>query len=83
MNHITRLVTVSLAVHTNVVEDVSKRMSFNEQTVTHSIHPEYDIITFKTFDYMEVIPTIQQYMPYIKVIMPGILDDELKNKVAN
>ncbi|MFT5661712.1 MAG: hypothetical protein ACI9TV_002359 [Sulfurimonas sp.] len=78
MNNNFKLRTVILGVHTSIVDIVIKNMSFDGQTVTHSFSPDYDIITFKTFDCMKVIPTIQLYAPFIKVIMPLELDKEIQ-----
>lgn len=78
MDKDTSLTTVALAVHKNIIDNFHLQPLSNEQVISSSIRSEYDILTFETSDYMKMIPTIQQFMPFIKVIMPIELDTQIR-----
>ena len=78
MNQDNNPTTVALAVHKNIIGIFHKQPLGDEQVISSSIRPEYDILTLETVDYMEMVPTIQQFMPFIKVIMPRELDYKIR-----
>lgn len=78
MHKDTNLTTVALAVHKKIIDNFHMKPLSDEQVISSSIRSEYDILTLETIDYMKMIPTIQQFMPYIKVIMPIELDAQIR-----
>lgn len=72
------LTTVALAVHKKIIDQFHAQPLSDEQTISDSIRPEYDILTLETDDYMNIASIVQQYMPFIKVIMPVELDIQIR-----
>ena len=83
MNESTKPVSIALAVHTKIVDIFNKSISFDKQEVRDSASPEYNIVTFETSDYEEVVERIQQNLPYVKVIMPIELDNIVRKNIEN
>lgn len=78
MNEEDNITTIALAVHKKIIKQFHAQPLSDNQVINESIRPEYNIITIETADYMSVVPIIQQYMPFIKVIMPIELDIQIR-----
>lgn len=70
--------TVVLAVHKNIIDVFHKQPISEKQLISDSAQSEYDIITFESIEHNEIIPTVQKFMPFIKVIMPIELDTQIR-----
>lgn len=78
MNIENESVTVALAVHKNIIKHFRSHPLSERQDICESIRPEYDILTIETDDYKNIVPIVQQFMPYIKVLMPVELDLQVR-----
>lgn len=81
MNEENSLVTVALAIHKNIVDHFHAQPLSDKQVISDSIRPEYDIMTLETADYTSIVPIIQQFMPFIKVLMPVELDLQIRERM--
>jgi len=77
------LTRVELAVHNNIINHFQKEPLCKNQTIIKSASPQYSILTLETVDYMEIIPTVQQFLPLIKVIAPLELDSKVRDNMNN
>lgn len=82
MNRDSSSETVALAVHKHIVDNFRQKPLSDEQIISSTIRSEYDIITFETIDYMKFVPIIQQFMPFVKVIMPLELDIQIRKNLS-
>lgn len=71
--------TVVLAVHKKIIDTFRAQPISEKQFISNSAQSEYDIITLESVVCSDVVPTIQQFMPYIKVIMPIELDTQIRS----
>lgn len=78
MTEDSNLTTVALAVHKKIIDQFYAQPLSDEQIISESIRPEYDILTIETDNYMNIASIVQQYMPFIKVIMPVELDSKIR-----
>ena len=83
MNQDNKLIIVELAVHKNIINHFHMEPLCENQIISSSALSEYNILTVETVDYMEIIPTIQQFLPLIKVIMPIELDSKIRDNINN
>lgn len=78
-----KIIIVELAIHKKIIDYFNANPISDTQIISSSIRSEYDIMTLETVDYMEIIPTIQQFMPFIKVIMPVELDLQIREHFSD
>jgi hypothetical protein len=78
MTENSNLTTVALAVHKKIIDQFHAQPLSDEQTISDSIRPDYDILTLETDNYKNIASIVQQYMPFIKVIMPVELDIQIR-----
>lgn len=76
------LIPVKLLVHKQVSKYFKRQPLSASQHITK--HDEtYDQLDIWITDEMEIIPTIQQYLPYIKVISPLFIHEKILENIAN
>lgn len=76
------LIPVRLYVHKKVSKYFKRQPLSNAQTIKH--HDEdYDQMDIWVTDEMEIIPTIQQYLPYIKVVSPDSIHKRIEENINN
>lgn len=83
MNKDITFTTVELAVHKKIIDYFHIQPLSDKQVITNSIRPEYDIVTIESVNCMEIIPIIQQFLPFIKVIMPIDLDLQIREHLKD
>lgn len=76
-------IIVELAIHKKVMDEFLMQPLSSNQTITKSIRPQYDIVTLEIFDYMDIIPTVQQFLPFIKVLIPLELDLKIREHMQD
>lgn len=76
------LILVQLDIHEKVIKYFERRPLSKNQILLPSTQKNYKKMEIYITDYMEIIPTIQQYIPYIKVISPEklVIQIEKQNK---
>lgn len=75
------LINVQLYVHNNVARYfIRKPLSSAQRVLKKHVDGSLDIEVTIT-DLMEIIPTIQRYMPYVSVIEPNELKKEIKENI--
>jgi len=76
---------VVLIIHEKVIKYFKRQPLSKEQIITEA--PKYGTEYFKleiwVTDEMEIIPTIQQYLPYIKVESPDSLNEKILKNLKN
>lgn len=76
---------VKLIVHRKVIKYFKRQPLSKEQKISEA--PEYGADYFRlelwVTDEMEIIPTIQQYLPYIKAEYPDSLNKRIEENLAN
>lgn len=83
MNKDNNNTTVVLAVHKNIIDTFHAQPISEKQFISNSAQSEYDIITLESVVYSDVVPTIQQFLPFIKVIMPVELDTQIRKHLTD
>ncbi|AGR77458.1 conserved hypothetical protein (WYL domain) [Aliarcobacter butzleri 7h1h] len=58
------------------------KLNSTQKIIKDDVTDKY-ILTIKVTHFMEIIPTIQQWIPYIKVIYPNELKEKLKENLKN
>jgi len=76
-------IDVELLVHNKVVKYFQRQPLSKYQKITLDNDPNYKLMTLPITDEMEIIPTIQQYLPYIKVISPESLHLKIQENISN
>ncbi len=74
------LILVQLDIHEKVVKYFERRPLSKNQKLSPSSQKNYIKMEIFISDYMEIIPTIQQYIPYIKVIYPEKLAIQIEKQ---
>ena len=76
---------VTLIVHKKVIKYFERQPLSKEQKISEA--PDYGADYFRlelwVTDEMEIIPTIQQYLPYIKAESPDSLNRQIEENLAN
>lgn len=75
-------IPVRLFVHKEVSKYFKRQPLSSSQTIK-SYNTNYDQMDIWVTDEMEIIPTIQQYLPYIKVDSPDSLHKSIEENIAN
>jgi len=74
---------VELEIYKEISKYFHRRPLSKKQSIRPSEHPDYEIMTIYITDLMEIIPTIQQFLPFIKVISPDDLDKQIREHYFN
>ncbi len=74
---------VELQVHKKVSIYLKRLPVSPTQQFFPCIDENYEKVTLQVTDNMEIIPTIQRYLPYIKVLSPASLSDEIEQNIKN
>ncbi len=74
---------VELQVHKKVSIYLKRLPISPTQRFFPCVDTNYEKVTLQVTDNMEIIPTIQRYLPYIKVISPQILHEQIKDNINN
>lgn len=77
------IIDVELLVHEKVVRYFHRQPLSVNQRLFPTSDPKYTKLSITITDYMEIIPTIQQFLPYVKVLSPDALNDKIKNNLNN
>lgn len=76
-------ILVELEIHKEIVKYFHRRPLSKKQNLRASQNKDYEIMSIYITDFMEIIPTIQQFIPFIKVISPNKLDSMIKKNLEN
>ena len=74
---------IELAIHKNIIHNFHQKPLSKKQTITNSIRPDYEIMTLEDVEYVDIIPIIQRYLPFIKVLMPIELDSAIRKHLKD
>ncbi len=74
---------VELQVHKKVSVYLKRLPVSPTQQFFPCMDPNYEKVTLQVTDNMEIIPTIQRYLPYIKVLSPDPLIREIEQNLKN
>ncbi len=74
---------VELEIHKEIAKYFYRRPLSKKQFLRKSENSEYEIMTIYVTDFMEIIPTIQQFLPFIKVISPDELDLKIREHLKD
>ena len=76
---------VDLIVHRKVIKYFKRQPLSKNQTITKALNYGEDYYRLQIWitDEMEIIPTIQQYLPYIKVESPDSLHQQIEKNISN
>ena len=78
------LIPVRLIVHKKVIKYFKRQPLSGSQYISEYPHNEnYEYLDIWVTDEMEIIPTIQQYLPYIKVESPDTLHQRIEENIQN
>lgn len=77
------IINVELLVHEYVLKYFKRQPLSKYQRLSPDADPQYTKLTIPVTDEMEIIPTIQQFLPYIKVLSPNSLDEQIKENLRN
>jgi len=69
-------------VHKNI-SPYLKRKPLSPAQHMERVDENYEKLTITITDEREIIPTIQQYLPYIKVLSPDSLHQKIEENIAN
>ncbi|HFU76849.1 MAG TPA: WYL domain-containing protein [Arcobacter sp.] len=75
--------SVELQVHKKVSIYFKRLPLSKSQQFFPCQHKDYEKMILNITDEMEIIPTIQRYLPYIKVLSPDYLNDKIKENIKN
>lgn len=76
-------VLVELEIHKEIAKYFHRRPLSKNQILRKSTHQDYEIMSIFITDFMEIIPTIQQFLPFIKVVSPNELDTEIRKHLLD
>lgn len=68
---------IELYVHKKIIQYFERRPLSKNQIILDSEDKNYKIMQVSVTDYMEIIPTIQQFLPFIKVCSPKDLEEKV------
>jgi predicted DNA-binding transcriptional regulator YafY len=74
---------IELEIHKEIAKYFHRRPLSKKQYLRASEDDDYEIMTIFITDFMEIIPTIQQFLPFIKVISPDYLDAIIRKNMRN
>ncbi|WP_200764026.1 helix-turn-helix transcriptional regulator [Nitrosophilus alvini] len=78
------LIPVKLIVHKKISKYFKRQPLSGSQSITQYPYNEnYEYLNIWVTDEMEIIPTIQQYLPYIKVESPDSLCQQIEKNIQN
>lgn len=71
-------ILVELEIYKEIAKYFHRKPLSQKQSLRPSEHPDYEIMSIYITDFMEIIPTIQQFLPFIKVLSPNELDEKIR-----
>ena len=74
---------IELQVHKKVSIYFRRLPLSKSQQFFPCLHKDYEKMTLNITDEMEIIPTIQRYLPYIKVLSPTSLSDTIEKNLKD
>lgn len=74
-------IPVELFVHHEIAKYFDRKPLSKNQILLNSEDEDYKLMRISITDYMEIIPTIQQFLPFIKVISPDELELKIKKHI--
>ena len=74
---------VELQVHKKVSIYFKRLPISPTQKFLHCMDDDYEKVILQVTDEMEIIPTIQRYLPYIKVLSPQSLHEKIEENIKN
>ena len=77
------IIHVELLVHEKVIRYFKRQPLSKYQQLFPDADPKYTKLTITVTDEMEIIPTIQQFLPYIKVESPDSLHQRIEENIQN
>lgn len=77
------IINVELLVHQKVIRYFIRQPLSKNQHLFPDSDPMYTRLSITITDEMEIIPTIQQFLPYIKVLEPESLNKQVKENIQN
>lgn len=76
-------IDVELEIHKKVLKYFERQPLSPSQILSPTNDPNYTKMEIRITDEREIIPTIQQYLPYVKVVEPSTLDAKIKENILN
>lgn len=74
---------IELFIHKKIVQYFERCPLSKNQIILSSEDENYKIMQITVTDYMEIIPTIQQFLPFIKVISPNDLNTKIIQQISD
>lgn len=74
---------VELEIHKEISKYFHRKPLSKKQYLRPSQNSDYEVMSIYVTDLMEIIPTIQQFIPFIKVISPIELDNRININLKN
>lgn len=71
-------ILVELEIYKEIAKYFHRKPLSKRQNLRPSEHNDYEIMSIYITDFMEIIPTIQQFLPFIKVLSPNKLDEKIR-----
>jgi len=76
-------IDVELLIHKKVLRYFERQPLSPSQRLSPTNDPDYTKLEIRVTDEMEIIPTIQQFLPYVKAIEPQTLCDTIEENLKN
>jgi len=78
-----KLFQVELLVHKKIIKYFERRPLSKNQDIFDTENDDYKLLRISITDDMEIIPTIQQFMPFIKPLSPSNLIEKLDKHIID
>ena len=75
--------TIELLIHKDIVKYFKRIPLSSTQWIDDTIKNEYQTCRIEVTKIEEILPTIQQYLPKIKVLYPPELEDKILENIQN
>ncbi len=76
-------IDVELLIHKKVLRYFERQPLSPAQILSTTNDPNYTKMEIRVTDEMEIIPTVQQFLPYIKVVEPLTLCERIEENLQN
>lgn len=76
-------INVELFIYHTIAKYFERKPLSKNQTIDDSEDENYKLMRITVTSYMEIIPTIQQFLPFIKVISPDSLEQKVKEHLGD
>jgi predicted DNA-binding transcriptional regulator YafY len=77
------VILIQLYIHKKIARYFKRKPLSNKQRLVNEYEDGSIDLEIEITDYMEIIPTIQRYMPYISIIEPDVLKNKVKENIDN